>query len=57
MKLPDELAGLDVPLEPFGCAMNIFHRSDIRAGQSVAIVGIGFLGAALVKLAAMRERG
>jgi threonine dehydrogenase-like Zn-dependent dehydrogenase len=51
VKLPDELAGLDVPLEPFGCAMNIFRRSDIRAGQNVAIVGIGFLGAALVKLA------
>ena len=51
VKLPDALAGLDVPLEPFGCAMNIFRRSDIRSGQSVAILGIGFLGAALVKLA------
>ena len=51
VKLPDALAGLDVPLEPFGCAMNIFRRSDIRAGQTIAIVGIGFLGGALVKLA------
>ena len=51
VKLPEALAGLDVPLEPFGCAMNIFRRSDIRAGQTVSIVGIGFLGAALVKLA------
>ena len=31
--------------------MNIFKRSDIRAGQTVAIVGIGFLGALLVQLA------
>jgi threonine dehydrogenase-like Zn-dependent dehydrogenase len=51
VKLPALLAGLDLPLEPFGCAMNIFCRSDIRAGQTVAIVGVGFLGAILVRLA------
>jgi threonine dehydrogenase-like Zn-dependent dehydrogenase len=51
VKLPNTLAGLDVPLEPFGCAMNIFRRSDIHDGQTVVIVGIGFLGGALVKLA------
>jgi threonine dehydrogenase-like Zn-dependent dehydrogenase len=31
--------------------MNIFRRADIRAGQTVAIVGIGFLGAILTRLA------
>jgi threonine dehydrogenase-like Zn-dependent dehydrogenase len=31
--------------------MNIFRRSDIAAGQTVAIVGIGFLGAILTRLA------
>jgi threonine dehydrogenase-like Zn-dependent dehydrogenase len=31
--------------------MNIFRRSDIQAGQTVAIVGIGFLGALLTRLA------
>jgi threonine dehydrogenase-like Zn-dependent dehydrogenase len=31
--------------------MNIFRRADIRAGQTVAIVGIGFLGAILCRLA------
>ena len=51
VKLPEALSELDLPLEPFGCAMNIFRRSDIHAGQTVAIVGIGFLGAILVKLA------
>src|SRR5438270_10066427 len=51
VKLPDSLTGLDLPLEPFGCAMNIFRRSDIQAGQTVAILGIGFLGAILVRLA------
>jgi threonine dehydrogenase-like Zn-dependent dehydrogenase len=51
VKLPDSLANLDLPLEPFGCAMNAFRRSDIGQGQTVAIVGIGFLGAILVALA------
>jgi len=50
-KLPAALAGLPFPGEPLGCAFNIFRRSDIRAGQTVAIVGIGFLGAVLTKLA------
>jgi threonine dehydrogenase-like Zn-dependent dehydrogenase len=49
--LPDSLAGQPFPGEPLGCAMNIFARSDIRAGQTVAIVGIGFLGAILTRLA------
>jgi threonine dehydrogenase-like Zn-dependent dehydrogenase len=51
VKLPSALAHADLPLEPFGCAMNIFRRSDIRSGQTVAVIGIGFLGAILVKLA------
>jgi threonine dehydrogenase-like Zn-dependent dehydrogenase len=51
VRLPEALAGIDLPLEPFGCAFNIFRRSDIHAGQTVAIIGIGFLGAILVRLA------
>lgn len=35
------------PGERLGCAMNIFRRSDIQPGQTVAIIGIGFLGAML----------
>jgi threonine dehydrogenase-like Zn-dependent dehydrogenase len=50
--LPDALAGHLVPGEPLGCAVNIFRRSGIVAGQHVAIVGIGFLGALLTRLAA-----
>src|SRR5690606_37384601 len=34
-----------------GCAMNIFARSNIGPGQWVAIIGIGFLGALLTRLA------
>lgn len=50
-KLPHALAGMPFPGEPLGCAFNIFRRSDVRAGQTVAIVGIGFLGAILTRLA------
>jgi threonine dehydrogenase-like Zn-dependent dehydrogenase len=51
VKLPEELAGQHVPGEPLGCAFNIFRRSAIAAGQTVAIIGIGFLGALLTRLA------
>jgi threonine dehydrogenase-like Zn-dependent dehydrogenase len=51
VRLPDALAGRPFPGEPLGCAMNIFRRSEIAAGQTVAIVGIGFLGAILTRLA------
>ena len=51
VKLPQALRDRPFPGEPLGCAMNIFRRSDIEAGQAVAIVGIGFLGAILTRLA------
>lgn len=51
IKLPATLDGMPFPGEPLGCAMNIFERSDIRAGQTVAILGVGFLGALLIQLA------
>jgi threonine dehydrogenase-like Zn-dependent dehydrogenase len=49
--LPEALDGQPFPGEPLGCAFNIFRRSDVRAGQTVAIIGIGFLGAVLTRLA------
>jgi threonine dehydrogenase-like Zn-dependent dehydrogenase len=52
VKLPPALAEQPFPGEPLGCALNIFKRADIQAGQTVAIVGIGFLGAILTRLAA-----
>jgi threonine dehydrogenase-like Zn-dependent dehydrogenase len=51
VQLPGELDGLPFPGEPLGCAMNIFERSDVRPGHSVAIVGVGFLGLLLTQLA------
>jgi threonine dehydrogenase-like Zn-dependent dehydrogenase len=51
VRLPASIAGQPFPGEPLGCAMNIFRRSKIEAGQTVAVVGIGFLGAILTRLA------
>ncbi|MFN3668961.1 MAG: MDR/zinc-dependent alcohol dehydrogenase-like family protein [Brevundimonas sp.] len=50
--LPPALDGQPFPGEPLGCAFNIFRRSGISAGDTVAIIGIGFLGAVLTRLAA-----
>ena len=49
--LPSSLDGMPFPGEPLGCAFNIFRRADIQPGQTVAIIGIGFLGAILTRLA------
>ncbi|BAI95944.1 oxidoreductase [Sphingobium sp. TA15] len=51
VRLPPELDGLPFPGEPLGCAFNIFRRADIQLGHTVAIIGIGFLGALLTRLA------
>ncbi len=50
--LPEELNGQPFPGEPLGCAMNILARCGIEAGDTVAVIGIGFIGALLVQLAA-----
>jgi 2-desacetyl-2-hydroxyethyl bacteriochlorophyllide A dehydrogenase len=50
--LPAALAGQDVPGEALACAWNVFRRGGIEAGQRVAVIGIGFLGALVTQLAA-----
>ena len=52
--LPPELDGVPFPGEPLGCVMNIFNRSGISEGQTVAVIGIGFIGALITSLAAKR---
>jgi len=49
--LPSTLAGQAFPGEPLGCAVNVFRRSAIAAGDTVVIIGIGFLGAIVTRLA------
>lgn len=55
VQLPTSLDGLAAPGEPLACAVNVVERSRIEPGESVAVVGVGFLGALLVQLA--RRRG
>jgi len=49
--LPAGLAGRPVLGEPVACSVNIDRRSGIQAGDTVVILGVGFLGAILTRLA------
>jgi threonine dehydrogenase-like Zn-dependent dehydrogenase len=50
VRLPTALDDEPFPAEPLGCALNIFRRSGVVAGCTVALVGLGFLGALLTQL-------
>jgi threonine dehydrogenase-like Zn-dependent dehydrogenase len=50
--LPDQLDGVPFPGEALGCAVYVFRRSAIEPGQTVAVVGAGFMGSLVVQLAA-----
>ncbi|MBJ6726083.1 MDR/zinc-dependent alcohol dehydrogenase-like family protein [Geomesophilobacter sediminis] len=54
VRLPSLLQGIPFPGESVGCALNVFRRSDIHAGQTVAVMGAGFLGVIFVALAAAK---
>jgi threonine dehydrogenase-like Zn-dependent dehydrogenase len=51
VQLPDELRDREFPGEPLGCAMNIFNDCEIQPGETVAVVGAGFLGTLLTGMA------
>ena len=51
VRLPAALNGEPFPAEPLGCAVNIFKRAHLRRGETVAIVGTGFLGLIVTQLA------
>ena len=51
VRLPNTLMNQPFPGEPLACAINVMKRSRIEPGETVAIVGIGFLGALLTQLA------
>jgi threonine dehydrogenase-like Zn-dependent dehydrogenase len=42
----------EFPGEALGCAVNVLRRSAIRAGDTVGVVGAGFLGCLVIGLAA-----
>src|SRR5215211_2895751 len=49
--LPPALTEVPFPGEALGCAFNVARRSGLRSGHTVAIVGVGFLGALLTAVA------
>jgi threonine dehydrogenase-like Zn-dependent dehydrogenase len=50
VELPAALDGVSFPGEAFACAVNVTRRARIRAGQEVAVVGLGFLGTTVARL-------
>ena len=50
--LPRAVAG-PFPGEALGCGVNVFRRSAVRPGDTVAVVGAGFLGLVALRLAAL----
>lgn len=50
--LPPELNGQPFPGEALGCGFNVAARSGFAPGQTVGIVGVGFMGAVVAALAA-----
>ncbi len=49
--LPPTLDGSPFPGEALACGINAARRTDIRPGDTVAVVGIGFLGAVITAAA------
>ena len=52
VRIPDAVEG-PFPGEALGCAVNVFRRAAIRAGDLVAVVGAGFIGLVALRLAAL----
>ena len=50
VKLPPDLKGR-FPGEAVGCAVSVFRRSRIEAGMTIAVLGVGLLGAVVCRLA------
>jgi NADPH2:quinone reductase len=52
VRIPDAIAG-PFPGEALGCGANVFRRSGIRVGDTVALVGAGFIGLVALRFAAL----
>jgi threonine dehydrogenase-like Zn-dependent dehydrogenase len=48
--LPESLAGRAVLGEPMACAVNVMRRSGVQEGDTVVLLGTGFLGTLLLQL-------
>jgi threonine dehydrogenase-like Zn-dependent dehydrogenase len=52
VRVPAAIPG-PFPGEALGCGANVFRRSAIRAGDTVAVVGTGFIGLVALRLAVL----
>lgn len=52
VRLPAALDGLPFPGEAFACAVGIARKARVAPGDRVAVIGLGFIGAAVARLAA-----
>lgn len=50
VKLPLSIDNSPFPGEPLACAVNILKRSAIKAGQTVVVIGSGFIGCLIIQL-------
>lgn len=50
VKLPDTFGDNPFPGEPLACAVNILNRSAVSPGQTVVVIGAGFIGCLLIQL-------
>lgn len=55
--LPDPLADRPVLGEPLACAVNVMRRSGVRKGDTVVLLGTGFLGTLLLQLLKREKPG
>jgi threonine dehydrogenase-like Zn-dependent dehydrogenase len=55
VRLPESLDGKPFTARPLAGAVNLFRRSGINKGDTVAVVGTGFLGTLITQLAALSE--
>lgn len=54
IKIPDHISFEEALGEPIACAVNGIRRSNINLGDTVVIIGCGFMGLLLIQLAALR---
>lgn len=50
VRLPSTLEGEPVLGEPVACAVNVHRRAGVQEGDTVVVVGVGFLGALVTRL-------
>lgn len=55
--LPEKLASRPVLGEPVACAVNVMRRSGIQEGDTVVLLGTGFLGTLLLQLLQKHKPG